>query len=514
MTTAEFSGQEKRRAIQVLSLNTLAFTVNFACWMLNGVLITFLVQNGAYEWSSSQMGWLIGIPVLSGAVLRLPVGVLTDKYGGRIVYTIVMLLAALPMFLLSYADSYWQFFFYGLGFGLAGTTFAVGIAYTSVWFPKKYQGTALGIFGAGNAGAAVTSMFAPILLVRLTNGGVNLEGWRMAPRLYAAMLVVMAVIFFFTTYSRKVDDSHVTSLSQRLEPLKHLKVWRFGLYYFLVFGGFVALAQWLIPYYVNTYKLTVATAGMMAAIFSLPSGVIRALGGWLSDKFGARAVMRAVLFTTVICTILLVFPPMDVETPGKGVMATRSGTVTKVTDEVIVVGNVSHALKHGEDEAQTVENRDASMTIWPTRVAWQKPVVEVGDEVSRKQLLAKGITHIHFEANVWIFTGLIFIIGIMMGIGKAGVYKYVPDDFPRDVGVVGGIVGVLGGLGGFCCPILFGYLLDATGLWTTCWIFFALLTGGCIWWMEHAVRESDALVKPPSAPVRMEQTLKAEELTA
>ncbi|MCB2212273.1 MFS transporter [bacterium] len=502
MTGNEFSGKEKRRAIQVLTLNTLAFTVNFACWMLNGVLITFLVENGAYDWTNTQMGWLIGIPVLSGALFRLPVGVLTDKYGGRIVYTVVMLLAALPMFLLSYADSYWQFFMYGLGFGLAGTTFAVGIAYTSVWFPKKYQGTALGIFGAGNAGAAVTSMLAPLLLARLTSGGESIEAWRAAPRIYAVALLAMAVIFYFTTYSKRVDDSHVTSLSQRLEPLKHLKVWRFGLYYFLVFGGFVALAQWLIPYYVNAYKLTVATAGMMAAIFSLPSGVIRALGGWLSDRFGARAVMNTVFITTLAATILLVFPPMDVETPGKGVMATRSGTVTQVTDKVIVVGNVAHNLKYGEDEAQTVENRDAGVLIWPTRSAWQKPVVEVGDSVERKQLLAKGITHIHFEANVWIFTGLVFIVGIMMGIGKAGVYKYIPDYFPRDVGVVGGIVGVLGGLGGFVCPILFGYLLDATGLWTTCWIFFALFTAACIWWMQHAIRESESLVKAPYAAVQ------------
>ena len=110
----------------------------------------------------------------------------------------------------------------------------------------------------------------------------------------------------------------------------------------------------------------------------------------------------------------------------------------------------------------------------------QEPVVELGDEVSRKQLLAKGETHIYFQANIWIFTALVFVIGILMGIGKAAVYKHIPDYYPNDVGTVGGIVGVLGGLGGFVCPILFGYLLKGTGIWTTTWMFFLTLSVGLL----------------------------------
>ncbi|MCH7907982.1 MAG: MFS transporter, partial [Candidatus Hydrogenedentes bacterium] len=263
--------QDKARAISVLTLNTVAFTVCFACWMLNGVLVTFLVENQVFTWSESQIGWLIGIPVLSGALIRLPVGILTDKYGGRIVFTGVMLISALPMYLMSMMDSYWAFFFCSLGFGIAGTSFAVGIAYTSVWFSRERQGTALGIFGAGNAGAALTSIFAPQLLARLTNDGENIEAWRTMPKLYAGMLLAMAIVFAVFAHSKKVDDSHITNFAQRLSPLRHVRVWRFGLYYFLVFGGFVALAQWLIPSYVNAYAMSVATAGLIAAIFSLPS---------------------------------------------------------------------------------------------------------------------------------------------------------------------------------------------------------------------------------------------------
>jgi len=152
---------ERGKAFSVLAANTLAFTVCFAVWMMNGVLITFLVDNGIYDFDKAEMGWLIGIPVLTGAIFRLPAGMLTDRFGGRGVFAIVMLLTAAAAYLDSYASGFWGFIVGGLGFGLAGTSFAVGIAYSSVWFPRHQQGTALGIFGAGNAGAAITAMGAP-----------------------------------------------------------------------------------------------------------------------------------------------------------------------------------------------------------------------------------------------------------------------------------------------------------------------------------------------------------------
>ena len=212
------SNSEKRQGIQVLVMNTLAFTVCFAVWMMNGVLITFLVGNRVYDFDKAEMGWLIGIPVLTGSIFRLPVGVLTDKYGGRIVYTIVMLLSAFACFYASTADSFWGFIFSGLGFGLAGTSFAVGIAYTSVWFPSHQQGTALGIFGAGNAGAALTAAVAPKLLEALTAGG-NIEGWRTLPKLYAGLLFLMGVVFLLLTKNKIPAGSAHKSMRQRLAPL-------------------------------------------------------------------------------------------------------------------------------------------------------------------------------------------------------------------------------------------------------------------------------------------------------
>jgi NNP family nitrate/nitrite transporter-like MFS transporter len=429
---------DNAKAITVLTMNTIAFGVCFACWMMNGVLITFLVDNRVLHLDKAQIGWLIGIPVLTGALMRLPLGVLTDTFGGRVVFTVLLVVSAIPMYLTSYCSTYGQFALASLGFGLSGASFAVGIAYTSVWFKKERQGTALGIFGMGNTGAALTSIAAPTVLGSLTRHGEYLDGWRTLPKIYAAALLVTALLFYVLTHTRKVRQGQEKSLLDRLSPLKYVRVWRFGLYYFFVFGGFVALAQWLIPYYVNAYSMSIATAGMMATLFSLPSGLTRALGGWLSDRFGARSVMYRAFGTALLCCVLLSVPRMDIRSPGEGVMALKAGTVTAVSTTEIAVGD----------------------TKYPLRV----------------------------QADVWIFSALLFSFAIVMGIGMAGVYKFIPDYFPNEVGVVGGIVGVLGGLGGFFFPILFGYLLRYTGIWTTCWLFLFLLALICLLWMHAVVR--------------------------
>jgi NNP family nitrate/nitrite transporter-like MFS transporter len=467
-------------------MNTIAFTVCFAVWMMNGVLVTFLVDNNVFAWDKAQIGWLIGIPVLTGSIVRLPVGILTDKYGGRIVYTGLMLVAAVSTYLLSLADSFYSFLVGSLGFGISGASFAVGIAYTSVWYPKERQGTALGIFGAGNAGAALTSVGAPLLLRYLTEGGNQLDAWRTMPRLYGLMLLIMAIVFYFTTFPRKVEESSEKSLGERLAPLKELRVWRYGLYYFLVFGGFVALAQWMIPYYVNVYTMSVATAGLMASIFSFPSGVIRALGGWLSDNFGARLVMYMVLGAMIFSCALLIVPRMEIQSPGAGIMALKGGVVKEITESTILVDDKVYAYKN-KSRAGLLEV-EPNILVFPKMSFWQEPVVKAGDIVSKKQLLARGLTHIFFQANVWIFTFLVFIVGIMMGVGKAAVYKFIPEYFPKDVGVVGGIVGVVGGLGGFVCPVVFGYMLKGTGLWTTTWMFFFAVSVVCLVWLHIVAR--------------------------
>jgi len=479
---------------KVLTLNTLAFTVCFAVWTMYGVLATFLVDNRILTIDKAALGWLIGMPVFSGSVLRLPVGLLTDRYGGKPVFIGVMLCSAVGAALTSFASEFWQFVVCGLIFGIAGAGFAVGIAYTSVFWSKEKQGTALGIFGIGNAGSAITTLLSPLILKNLTNGGQNLEGWRTLPLIYCGALVLMTIIFALTTTNRRPEGTDQKSLSERLRPLKDVRVWRFGVYYFLVFGAFVALSQWLVPYYLSVYGMSLATAGLMASIFSLPSGLIRALGGWASDKFGARATMYWVLSACVLLFALVIAPRMDISSPGESVMAERAGTVVSVAPGEIKVDDKLYKFKvatASEAQADRLSSSTSSLSegtlIWPQRANWQEAIVQVGQKVKKKELLARGITHVYFQANVWVFTGIVFLAGIMMGVGKAAVYRHIPDYFPNDVGVVGGLVGVIGGLGGFFCPILFGYLLKLTGLWTSCWLFLAALSAFCLVWMHLVI---------------------------
>lgn len=481
---------------RVLFMNTLAFTVCFAVWTMYGVLITFLVDNRYLLIDKGQIGWLIGIPVLTGSVMRLPVGLLTDRYGGKPVYLAVMVFSALSLLVTSQVSTFGGFMIAGLLFGVSGASFAVGIAYSSLFYPRERQGTALGVFGMGNAGAAITTLAAPTLLRNFTDGGRNIEGWRMLPIVYGIALLVMSVLFFAFTVNRKIEEAGQKSLQEMLAPLKDVRVWRFGLYYFLVFGAFVALAQWLVPYYLNVYGMTLAMAGLLASVFSLPSGVIRALGGWASDKFGARTTMYWVLSSCAVIFLLLVAPRMDIQSPGEGIMADRPGKVVAVSAENVTVDDKSYSLK--TEPPLDPKSLEEGVLVWPTFRSWQVPAVREGQEVKKKELVAKGITHVYFQANVWVFTALVFVVGIMMGIGKAAVYKHIPEYFPKDVGVVGGVVGVIGGLGGFVCPILFGYLLKLTGLWTSCWLFLAVLSIICLVWMHMVILRMTRGMTPPN----------------
>jgi NNP family nitrate/nitrite transporter-like MFS transporter len=184
--------------------------------------------------------------------------------------------------------------------------------------------------------------------------------------------------------------------------------------------------------------------------------------------------MYWVLGLSVLISFMLMFPRMEIYSQGKGILAQRSGTVTEVTDTRIMVNDQVYQLKQSEKD---FEKLDDSVMVFPTKDTWQEAVVEEGQVVQRRELLAKGVTKM---GSVW-------------GIGKAAVYKHIPDYFPEQVGVVGGMVGVLGGLGGFFCPIIFGYLLDWTGLWTSAWMFMFALSMICLLWMHYTVMKLSRL---------------------
>lgn len=302
---------EKRRA---LTTSTLAFTVCFAVWTIFSIIgIKIKAQLGLTD---TQFGLLVATPVLTGSLSRLFLGIWTDQYGGRIVYTLQMLTTAVAAYLLTLVSTYEMFLLAALGVGLAGGSFAVGVAYVSRWYPKEQQGTALGIFGMGNVGAAVTNFGAPLLLVAL--GGA----WQSVAQVYAVILAITAVLFFVFSKDDPVHASNRASgakhptFMEQIEPLKNLQVWRFSLYYFFVFGAYVALALWLPRYYVGAYGLELATAGMLAAAYALPGSIFRALGGWLSDKYGARTVMYWTFIACVICCFIMSYPATDYTVAG------------------------------------------------------------------------------------------------------------------------------------------------------------------------------------------------------
>ena len=472
-STASLSQSHK-----ILFLNTLAFTICFACWTLNGVLVTFLVDNGIFKWSVVQVGWLLGIPILTGSIMRLPMGILTDKFGGKYVFSFLLLLCSIPLFLLPLANSFFMFALLSFLFGMVGTSFAVGIGYTSIWYPKEWQGRALGIFGMGNAGAAITTFLAPSLLNYFSIADPQ-NGWKLLPILYGIALIIIGIIFLIFAKNKKMEKSSKT-IPQMLGSLKSTRVWRFGAYYFLVFGCFVAYSQWLLPNFMNVYQTSLVMGGLFATMFSLPSGVIRAFGGYLSDKFGARKVMYCVLSSSVVLSALLMIPKMDITTTGPGVLATKKGIITSVSDTNVKIGDKDFPIN------QKVE-KPIESSIFPTRNSWQEVVVTQNQEVKKKELVARGITAIHFDANMWVYLVLVILIGISWGIGKAAVYKHIPEYFPTEVGVVGGMVGMIGGLGGFFGPIIFGYLLTSTGIWSSSWVFILIFSLVCLIWMHLTI---------------------------
>lgn len=293
---------EVYKRYSVLFSSTLSFTVCFMIWMMLAVVgIPVKQQLGLSE---TEFGILAATPVLSGSLIRVPLGIWTDRYGGRIVLFCLMISCVPAIFLMQYADAFWQFLVIGLVMGLAGGSFSVGTPYVARWFPKEQQGFAMGVFGAGNAGSAVNKFVAPALIAYGT--------WHLVPSVYAAIMLGTAILFWFTSYD---DPKHRVSgsvtLGQQLALLKDPGVLRYSQYYSVVFGGYVALALWMTKYYVGEYGLSLQTAAFLAACFSLPGGVLRAFGGYLSDKFGAYKVTWAVMWICWVCFFLLSYPQTE-----------------------------------------------------------------------------------------------------------------------------------------------------------------------------------------------------------
>ena len=316
-TQSKFNPADQSRA---LWLSTIAFTACFAVWTIFSIIgVAIQKELGLNEF---EFGLLVATPVLTGSVVRLILGVWTERWGGRLVFTVQMLAAAAATFALTYATTYAGYLLAALGIGLAGGSFIIGVAYVSRWYDADHQGTALGIFGAGNVGAAVTKFVAPFVMIAI--------GWRGVAEVWALGLTAMALVFFLTAKDdpqlaeRRAKGIKAPSLAEQFAPLRNLQVWRFSLYYFFVFGAFMALALWLPHYLIDVYGVDVRTAGMSAAMFSLSASLFRAYGGHLSDRFGARTVLYWSFGFSLILLLMLSYPPADYTIHGRDGLITFS----------------------------------------------------------------------------------------------------------------------------------------------------------------------------------------------
>ena len=371
--------------MRVLVSSTFAFTICFAVWMIFAVLgIPIKQQLGLSE---TEFGLLAAMPVLTGSLVRVPLGIWTDRYGGRPVFFVLMLLAVVPIWLLSYATEYWHFLVLALFVGLTGGSFSVGTPYVARWFPRNKQGLAMGVFGAGNSGSAITKFVAPALIAcrrRLGHRAAGVRGGAAGDG--GAVLAVFVVRSGASRHRRRQPEGTVRHAQ---DP----RVWRYCQYYSVVFGGYVALALWMTKYYIGEYGFDMKLAALLAACFSLPGGVLRAVGGWISDRYGAYKTTWWVMWVCWVAFFLLSYP-------------------------------------------------QTQFTI----------------------MTAAGPRSFEIALGPIPFTVLLFVVGIAMAVGKASVFKFISDEFGQNIGAVSGIVGLAGGLGGFILPILFGVLLDLTGV--------------------------------------------------
>lgn len=407
--------RHQRHAWLVLISSTLAFTVCFMVWMMFGVI--GIPVGRALQLTATEVGLMMAVPILTGSLVRLPLGLWADRVDGRRLMLWLLGLVIPALWSLAYAHVYWQFLLAGAIVGMIGGVFAVGTPYVANWFGRQHQGMAMGVFGAGNVGAAINQLVAPVLMVGF--------GWTLVPQVYAAVLLLTLVMFWVLSFPSAPPPRprRAMTWSQQCRLLLEPRVLRYCQYYSVVFGGFVALALWLVQHYVGEYGLNIRNAALLAVLFTLPAGLLRGLGGWLSDRYGAHSVTWWVLWVSWICLFLLSYPQTDL------VIRTDAGSLS-----------------------------------------------------------------LHLGLNVQVFTALVVVLGAVWSFGRASVFKYISEDYPDAIGAVTGVVSMVGGLAGFALPVIFGLLLDATGIRSSAFmVMYAWVWLSLIWMYWAEVRRTDVV---------------------
>lgn len=293
-------GEKTGGSLSALILATIAFMVCFAAWGLVAPLAATF--RGLYGLSATEIGLLVAVPVLLGSVARIPLGILTDRYGGRLVFSALLLLVPIPVALAGLTNSYASLLAVSFFLGLAGASFAVGVPFVSRWFPPERRGFALGVYGMGNFGTAISSYFAPPLAERL--------GWPFAFWVYVPILLVMGVLFWLVARDAPGPKPPPQPLAQRFAVFRDRPVsWVLALFYFVTFGGFVAINVYLPTLLVGQYGLTPGDAGARTAGFVALATLSRPLGGYLADRWGGVPLLNLVFLLVAGTAIVLAFQP-------------------------------------------------------------------------------------------------------------------------------------------------------------------------------------------------------------
>lgn len=262
-----------------LFLATFAFAACFSAWGMLAPIAPEIQKE--LDLSNIQTSIMISIPVVLGSLLRIPLGLLTDRVGGRVVFTAMLFYSAAAAVLVGFASSYGMLIGAGFLLGAAGASFAVGVPFVAQWYPPEKQGFALGVYGMGNIGTAIAAFSVPAIR--------DSAGQEVAGFVFGAVIVAYALIWMSLARQAPVEKGPPTNYGEVLRS--GWKLWRLALFYFVTFGGFVAMALYLPKLLVDWFDLSLTDAGLRAAGFTLLATAFRPIGGLLSDRIGGNRVL-------------------------------------------------------------------------------------------------------------------------------------------------------------------------------------------------------------------------------
>src|SRR6516164_9588796 len=282
-----------------LALGTVSFGVCFAAW---GLISAFAPRfREAFQLTATQTAFLVAVPVLLGSLMRIVTGMLADRFGGRLTFTVLMVIVAVPAFLVPSVTTYSNLLVVAFFLGIAGSSFAVGVGFVSRWFPPEKQGGALGVYGLGNIGQSAAVFLGPVL------GAII--GWQTIFRGASVLLVAWGVAFYAVARNSP-QAARPSGLGEMLGPARERLSWVLSLFYFLTFGGFVAFSIYLPALLKDQFGLGAADAGFRTAGFVVLATLARPLGGWLADKIGGARVLNAVFLGIAPLALLMAWPSM------------------------------------------------------------------------------------------------------------------------------------------------------------------------------------------------------------